>query len=241
MRVQVVLLPHHLKPGQLDGRTALVFDVLRASTSMTAALAAGVSEIRIFADIAAAASARHAFQGNGLLCGETKAIRPPGFDLGNSPGAFNAAEHDGRTMFISTTNGTRAILACGAAKIIFVAALVNASAAAQAAGRTGLDITLVCSGTDGEVSMEDLLGCGAVIDGLSRQWPVVLESDTAAIAARLFSACKHDLTATLRDSRGGHNVTAAGLAPDIEFCATLDRFEIVGQVFGRPPVVRLMS
>ena len=119
--------------------------------------------------------------------------------------------------------------------------LVNASAVAKAAAETGLDVVLICAGTNGQIAMEDLLGCGAVIDALSKDYPLILDSDTAAIAARLFSALKRDLPAILRESRGGNNVVAAGLAPDIDFCAKLDSFNIVGQVFGQPPVVRLSA
>ena len=241
MRADVVLLPRDLKAGQLDGRAAVVFDVLRASSSMTAALSAGVSEIRIYGDIAAAAAARKEFSGAGLLSGEQNAVRPPGFDLGNSPGAFRADEHAGLTMFLSTTNGTKAILACTAAKVVFVGALVNASAVAKAVGETGLNVILLCAGTNGEVSMEDLLGCGAVLDALSRDWPLILESDTAFIASRLFAACRRELPAALRESRGGHNIKAAGLLPDIDFCARLDSSNIAGQVFGNPPIVRLRA
>src|SRR5687767_9986732 len=97
MNVDVVLLPSELQPGQLAGRAVAVFDVLRATTTMAAALAAGVKEIRIFPDVAAARAAAAAYPGpQPILCGEAKCLPPPGFDLGNSPGAFQQAAHAGR-------------------------------------------------------------------------------------------------------------------------------------------------
>src|SRR5688500_4961763 len=127
MDAQVVLLPSELKPGQLNGRACVVFDVLRATTTMAAALAAGVEEIRLFGDLDSARQAAGAFSGRKLLCGESRCVMPEGFDLGNSPGQFTS-HHRGATMFMCTTNGTRALLAATEADAVFTAALVNAAA-----------------------------------------------------------------------------------------------------------------
>ncbi len=238
MIVEVVFLPRDLRPGQLQGKTAIVFDVLRATTSMAAALNAGVTEIRIFPDTAAAVAARETLKGDYLLCGELNALPPPGFDLGNSPRAFNAQQHEGRTLLMSTTNGTRAILAAREAKNVLIAALVTASAAARVAAEIGADITLICSGTNDQISFEDVLGCGAVLEALSRMAPVIDGSDANLIARNVFAAARPDLAAALRQTRGGRNVTAAGLAPDIDYCARLDSLDVVGRVSGESPVVR---
>src|SRR5687767_7770978 len=125
MRADVVLLPSYLNPNQLQSRVVVVFDVLRATTTMTAALAAGVREIRIFPDTQ---SVRAAKSGSDVLrCGEENCLKPAGFDLGNSPGSMNRGL-EGKSLFMSTTNGTRAILAAKGAKRILVGALVNVSA-----------------------------------------------------------------------------------------------------------------
>jgi 2-phosphosulfolactate phosphatase len=241
MHVDVVLLPAHLTPGQLSGRVVAIFDVLRATTTMAAALAAGVQEIRIFPDVAAArAGAQTMPQHARLLCGETKCLPPPGFDLGNSPVDFNAEKHAGRTVFISTTNGTRAILAAKEAAAHFAAALVNASATARALAASGRDITLLCAGTDGQVAMEDLIGCGAVIDALFTAGPEPwIQGDPARIALRLFRDNRHRLREVLADGQGGRNVISAGLPKDVDFAARLDSLDVVAAIEGDPPAVRL--
>src|SRR4051794_16790394 len=109
MNVEVVLLPRDLKPGQLKGRACVVFDVLRATTTMAAALYAGVEAIHLFDNLDAARAAAGVYDKPRLLCGEAACVMPPGFDLGNSPGQFLSA-HRGATMFMCTTNGTRALL-----------------------------------------------------------------------------------------------------------------------------------
>ena len=230
VRVDVVLLPKHLEPRHLDGRTVVVFDVLRATTTMAAALSGGVEEIRVFGSLDDAARAAAAHRGARILCGEENCLPPAGFDLGNSPGAFRHELHAGRTAYMSTTNGTRAIVAARAAANIFTGAIVNASAVARAVSAAGADVTLLCAGTGGAVAMEDVIGAGAVMAALARNSPISPESDTALIARRLYEAVAHDLRAALTESLGGRNVIAAGLLEDIDFAARLDALDIVGFV-----------
>ena len=241
MTIDVVLLPRELRPEHLAQKTVVVFDVLRATKTMTAALAAGVKEIRIFGSLDTALAAGRSFQGPHLLCGERNAVKPPGFDLGNSPDVFNRELHRNTTLLMTTTNGTVAILASKGAEAIFVGALVNAHAVAEVLGKGGRDLTLLCAGTEGYVSSEDVLGAGAVIDGLESRIPIQLKSDTAWMARSLFRAERMRLKDALSESRGGHNIRRAGLTPDIAFCANLNSIDVVGVVQGEPPVVRLFD
>jgi 2-phosphosulfolactate phosphatase len=230
MDLDLVLLPRDLRSDDLGGRTVVVFDVLRATTTMMAALAVGVEEIRVFGTTsdAAAAAARHA--GARILCGEENCLPPAGFDLGNSPGDFRRELHAGRVIYMSTTNGTRAILAAREARTILTGALVNASAVARALGDIGDDVTLLCAGTGGQVAMEDVIGAGAVIAALSHVTSLRVGFDTGLIARRLFDATRGDLRAALTESLGGRNVIAAGLLADIDFATRLDILDVVGFV-----------
>jgi 2-phosphosulfolactate phosphatase len=233
MTADVVLLPRDLKPGQLRGRACVVFDVLRATTTMAAALEAGVREIHLYDNLDAARDAAGQSQlDRRLLCGESACLAPPGFDLGNSPGQFLRA-HRGATMFMCTTNGTRALLAARGAAELFTGAIVNASAVADACRRSGRDVTLLCAGTNGEVAMEDVIGAGAVMTALQAK-PA---SDTARLAIRLFESSRNDLRAALADASGGRNVLAAGLPADIDFAARLDAVPVVGRASGDPLIV----
>jgi len=228
VNADVALLPNDLSQINLSDQTVVVFDVLRATTTMTAALHAGVHEIRIFSGTPSARAAGERFGPDRLLCGEQNCLPPPGFDLGNSPGALSSA-HAGRTLFMSTTNGTRAILAARNAAQLLIGALVNATAVAQQAMRVGRDTLLLCAGTDGQVAMEDLIGCGAVIAAMEQLGELHLTTDTPRIARRLFDSARPDLAAALRQSQGGQNVTAAGLGADIDFAARLDALSVIGQ------------
>jgi 2-phosphosulfolactate phosphatase len=227
MKVDVVLLPQDLRG--VDDRAVAVFDVLRATTSMAAALAAGVKEIRIFGDVEPARAAAAAFGGKALLCGEVGCLPPPGFDLGNSPGAFSP-KHAGRTMFMSTTNGTRALIAAQSARVVLTAALVNAATVARRLHQLGLDVVLLCAGTNGEIAMEDVLGCGAVLDSLRQHGPAEPASDIARMTLRLFQSSRDDLKGALRQAQGGQNILKAGLSEDIDFAARLNSLTAVGRL-----------
>jgi 2-phosphosulfolactate phosphatase len=232
MQVDVLLLPEDARDESFVGRAVVVFDVLRATTTMTAALAAGVKEIQIFGDIASVreAAARATGEPRPLLCGEVQALKPSGFDLGNSPGALDPTLHKGRTLLMSTTNGTRAIIAAREAKLLLIGALVNASAVARAVVASGLDVTLLCAGTNGKAAIEDVIGTGAVIDAIGDG--AELQSDMARMALRLFQSARDDLRGAIAEGAGGRNVVAAGLDEDIDFAARLDLFDVVGRVEG---------
>ncbi|MCC6423610.1 MAG: 2-phosphosulfolactate phosphatase [Phycisphaerales bacterium] len=229
MKLDVAMLPGELGRFDLSRLTVVVFDVLRATTTMTAALDAGVSEIRIFDNLADARSAGERFGPDRILCGEQQCLPPQGFDLGNSPGAFHAG-HDGRTLFMSTTNGTRAIVAAKNAAQLLIGSIINASAVARRAWDEGRDVLLLCAGTNGQVAMEDLIGCGAVLASMEQLGEVQQGADNARIARRLFESARADLMTALSQSQGGQNVIAAGLSADIEFAVRLDSSQMVGQV-----------
>ncbi len=131
---------------------------------------------------------------------------------------------------MSTTNGTKAVLAAAQAADRYVAALVNATAAARAAASHHRDIVLLCAGTDGAVAMEDVIGAGAVAAALVSGFGYTLAGDVARMAMRLFGTARQDLHAALADAQGGRNVIAADLAPDVDFAARLDVFAAVGRV-----------
>jgi 2-phosphosulfolactate phosphatase len=246
MTVDVVVLPGLIEEGQLVGHEVVVFDVLRATTSMTAALAAGVAGLWLFSSVEEArvavrpGSPQAAEVDRPLLAGEIRAVRPEGFDLGNSPWEFVADRVSGRRVFMATTNGTRAILACAAAgaEHVWAGALVNAAAVARKLVAARKPVTLVCSGTNGKVSLEDVLGAGAVMAAMGKIGAVEPGNDSAIVAGELYGAMRGDLAGALRRGQGGHNIHAAHLDPDIEFAARENVFDVVGVARGTPWVVK---
>ena len=216
-------------PEALRGAAVVVIDVLRASSTMTAALAAGAREVRCFASVCEARRARRTRAGRtGLLCGERNGRRVPGFDLGNSPGDFTPGRCAGRTLFMTTTNGTRALGRTLQAREVVIGCFLNLSAVAGylSAGRG--DVALLCAGTEGEVSAEDVAFAGALACEIAGKGITLTES--AQEAARVWRAARRSLTKFLARSRGGVPLVKIGLGRDIRFCARRNRFDVVPRV-----------
>lgn len=232
MHVAVVPLPSLLPHDSFAGRTVVVIDVLRATTTMACALAAGAREVRVFTGIAGAREAHRRFVGPKLLAGERDCLRPAGFDMGNSPREMTPRRVNGRTIFMTTTNGTRAIERAFAHPTLlvegstntscFAAALVNATATARAATRTGRDLVLLCAGSDGETVEEDLIGAGAVLDALIGIPGLSVACTDDAGAGEWFERFRRKGVHVMRQTRGGIKLLGAGLNADVAACAKLD-------------------
>ena len=178
-RVFVHLLPSLIPPGSLRGGVAVVVDVLRATTVMVHALAAGCEAVIPCGEIdEAKAIAASLPPGTALLAGERQGLPIPGFDLGNSPGDFTPEVCRGKTLVMTTTNGTRAILASLEAERVYIASFGNLRATSDEISVQflkkdhGHSVHIICAGTEGFISLEDTLLAGALtawIAELSRQ------------------------------------------------------------------------
>ncbi len=232
LNLSLHLLPTLTEPAALADSTVVVVDVLRATTTITTALAAGAASIVPCLDIEAVRRRARESSGPVLLGGERRGVRIDGFDLGNSPGEYRSEVVQGKTILFTTTNGTRALDICQQATRVLLAGFVNLQAiVAQIIGTSPLHI--LCAGTDGEISQEDTLLAGALIDLLSQRTSHPLCcNDQARIAQCAWRSLPKKLAAEqletiLRHGAGGQNLLQLGLENDIHFCAQLDRYEMV--------------
>ncbi len=237
----VHLLPTLIPPGALKGGVAVVVDVLRATTVMVRALASGCASVIPCGEVDEAFRLRDSLpSGTALLAGERKGLPIAGFDLANSPRAYSPEVCSGKTLVMTTTNGTRAILASLEAEVVMIAAFTNLMATAAALHDSEQPIHIVCSGTDGRISFEDSVLAGALACDFqtSRRLgvpPRPFGNDEAHIVSRLWATVPiddvdgddSDLTNVLSQGRGGRRVREIGLADDITDSARLDRFPIV--------------
>jgi len=189
--------------------TAVVVDVLRATSTIGLALASGYERVLVAGSLEQA----QALRGPGrVLAGERRCERPEGFDLGNSP--EETLSPRGPELVLATTNGAPAILAAAAAATeVYAASLLNLDAMLALLSALDGDILLVCAGTDGSATIEDTYLAGmlsAALDGP--------RSDAAQIAEAVAAAYPRPLDA-LDASIGAHNLRAVGLDADITFCA----------------------
>jgi 2-phosphosulfolactate phosphatase len=201
--------------------TGLVIDVIRATSTICQALAAGYERVFCAADVDEARALRDAL-GEGVLGGERQAVRIPGFDLGNSPREYEEAA--GETLVLSTTNGTRAVVtAAQRCERVFVASLLNLSAVVEAARAAGEDVVVVCAGVQRTLALDDAFVAGRIVELLG--WE---RTDAAEAAARLVSTWS-DAEEALRASKSGRNLleNAPELEPDLVFCARESVLDVV--------------
>ena len=237
--IRVHLLPDLIRPEELRGGVAVVVDVLRATTSMVHALAAGALEIVPFLEIEEArAFALGLPPGSALLGGERQGVPIPGFDLGNSPASYGSPAVLGKTIVMTTTNGTRALLASLEADLVLIGAFSNLGATLEALREERRPIHIVCAGTDRFVSWEDTLLAGAYVDALvSPTDPIGPLDDTARVAATCWRAIggSSGLRDALERGRGGRRVGELKMAADFEAVAEIDQFpNLVAEVRTSP-------
>ena len=223
---------HH---RNLRDTVCVVFDVLRATSSMVTALAHGATAIHPVSEIAEALQLRQC-QPDLLLAGERDGVRieghltgGAGFDFGNSPREFTADRILGRTMATTTTNGTRALRACAPAAAVLLGSFLNLRATAAHIQRLApANLLVVCSGTHDQAAYEDMLGAGALCDSLWQNYADGAISDTAHVARKLYRLEENDLLAGLGQSRNGRRLlTLPALSADVAFCAQRDVFTLV--------------
>ena len=245
MRLDVFLAPSELSPAALDGRVFAVIDVLRATTTIAAALAAGARTVIPFTEIEdAVRTAKQYERGEVKLAGERHMVAIPGFDLGNSPLEFTEQAVGRQTVLLTTTNGTKALLASEDAKAVFVASYANFSvtlARLQAALDSGHDIAIVCSSRAGQPSLEDSACAGRFASAL-RAANVTLEvNDAAQMCELLADKYGDDLRRLFTDAEHGRALRDAGFDADLETCAAIDRYPILAEYLDRAIVARVAS
>lgn len=228
MRVAVQLLPGR-EPVPPDS-TAVVIDVIRATTSLTVAFANGAARVIPAATLDAARDLAAHIPG-ALLCGERQGRIVPGFDLGNSPPEYTRERVGGRTLVFASTNGAPALVHAAPARERLLASFVNVSAVVGRLERAAR-VTLVCSGQVGRFAIEDTACAGWIARAL-RDRGARLEGDAAALAAQLAPASAEDVHALVQGGIGGRDLRRLGgeFARDVEFCAALDS---VPQAFALP-------
>jgi 2-phosphosulfolactate phosphatase len=237
--VFVHLLPTSIAAGALRGGVAVVADVLRATTVMVSALAQGCEAVIPCGEVEEAVRVASGWTGGPvILGGERQGLPIPGFDLGNSPGDFVDRVCRGKTLVMTTTNGTRALLASREGDRVFVVAFPNLSATVAVVAPLPCPVHVVCSGTDGRVSFEDATLAGAVVRSLCGSRPP--GNDEALIVAALWDTVAREvetgreLPDVLSKGRGGRRVCEIGLSADIAEAARVDRFPIVAEMLQGP-------
>lgn len=215
-------------PSALAGVVVLVVDVLRASTTMITALAHGCAGIVPVLDAHEARRRAAALEaGSAVLAGERQGETIPGFVLGNSPLEVSTERVEGRTLVFTTSNGTRALLAARSAAAVGVAAFVNLSAAAAWARAVGRDVTVICAGERGRISLEDHVCAGLLVERLAGRPREAQLSTRAHEAVTAGAGYASNVGRLAQASAWARRLAGRGRGGDVAACLALDTTTLV--------------
>lgn len=228
MNVEVFLTSNNLTEDDVKGRTVVVIDVLRASSTIATALTNGARAVVAVPDMAHASKiASNMDQQSYLLGGERDGIKIDGYHLGNSPREYTPETVQGRTIILNTTNGTLAITKSRAARHLLVGSFLNADRIVDFIRGAGLDVTIVCAGRRNRVSLEDTLCAGLLLYRLWEGNEPAVVSDTAHIAFTLYANDKDNIEAKVRCGNHGQNLIDIGFEEDITYCLKTDSIPVL--------------
>ena len=227
-----------LSRRDLSQTVCVVFDILRATSTMMTALANGAREIIPVGEIEEALATRQS-RPDVLLAGERNGLRiraqqtgGPDFDLGNSPREFTRETVDGRTIIMTTTNGTRALRACAAAESVLIGSFLGMQALADRIAQARPScLVLVCSGTLEQAAYEDALAAGSLCEAI---WPIYSAgnlADSAQIAAQIYRRSRNDLLAAVQSGRNARRLLAnPELRDDVPACLAADTISFLAEL-----------
>lgn len=233
MKVDVIFTADDIRREKIEGRSVVVIDVLRATSVMVTAIARGVEEIHVFRDVEEVFEAGKGV-GGAILCGERKGLKVEGFDYGNSPLEYGE-EAAGKRMYMTTSNGTKALVGSGSGKKVFAGGFLNLDAVVERVLEEGEDVAVVCAGTDGEFSLDDALCAGMIVDGIAGSGREVHLSDSALAVKGIALGCT-DPRDGLVGSRHYSYLESIGFHEDLHYCLSLNILNIVPEY--REGVVR---
>ena len=238
MRLDVVFTPAGLTPTKVQGRTAFVIDILRATTAKCAALNHGAKAlIPVAATEEALRLAQTIGSADVLLAGEKNCARIPGFHLGNSPLEMTETAVRGKTLIVTTTNGTKALLACQGAAAVYAACAANLTLAAEKVRevleRDG-DLLIVCAGRGGAFSLDDAYCAGrlaaAALGGLKPRRGL---NDAGIASLDLVRRYGDGWERPLTCSRAGRELVKLGFRDDVLDAARLDAYPVLAHFHER--------
>lgn len=223
--VEVVFSPALLPLYNLTGKTAVVIDILRATSSMCVAFDKGIRSIVPVTHVEEALTYR---KSGFKTAGERDGQKLEGFDLGNSPFDFIQQELKGSDLVMTTTNGTKAIQLSSNASKIYIGSFLNLEALLDRLRAEVQPVVAVCAGWKEKFNLEDSLFAGALASGLSEAFST---SDDSAIACMtLWDSVKHMLPEYIKKASHAQRFERLGIEKDIDFCLQQSIYNIVPEV-----------
>ena len=230
MRLDVFFTPNPVKPVETAGRLVVIVDVLRASTTVATALGNGArTVIPVEGADEVINRSREFTRSQILLAGEQKMYPIAGFDIGNSPQAFTPAVVEGKTILITTTNGTKTLMGVQNARDIVIASYVNFTAVLammRVAASSNTDIAIICAGEEGSFTLEDAACAGRYVRAIPKR-AGIQTNDAAAASVVIEKKYGDNIAKVFKESSHGQALDAAGFGDDLTAAAQVDSYPVV--------------
>lgn len=230
MNIEVCYTPQAYHLFHKDDAIVVVIDILRATSAIVTAFYNGVSKMIPVATVEEAKE----YQANGFMAAaERNGEMIEGFELGNSPFGYMNNRVKGKTIAISTTNGTQAIEASRKSSKIIVGSFLNLDAVCEYLISQKKDVILLCAGWKNKFNLEDTLFAGAVVTQLTQQAQYDANCDSAIAAAHLYNLAKDDIYAFLENSSHRKRLARLDLERDIQYCLTPNQCPVIPVMEGK--------
>lgn len=226
MKIDIILTAADIQPEKIKDKIVVIIDVLRATSVMITALANGAKAVYPYKDIESVLENSKKSK-SFVLGGERKGLKTEGFDFGNSPLEYTKEAVSGKDMFMTTSNGTRAIEnSANGSKKLFIAAFLNVESVAKKILEENDDTVIICSGTDNNFSLDDALCAGEIIRRVKEKNRDIQLTDISLAMKRL-AETSLGIEETLEGSKHFEYLKTIGFYGDMNHCFTMDMFDIV--------------
>jgi len=228
MKINVMFSPVLVDELYFTGKTSVVIDVLRATTTIVTALSNGAREIIPVNSIEFAMKVSgNAFGGQTLIGGERNTKKIEGFHLGNSPFEYTKETVGGKSIILFTTNGSKAIVKAKFSEHLLICSFNNLPTVAEYLLKLNKDVEIICSGRNGGFSLEDSICAGKLIAEIQKEKEDLDLSDAAKTSVILSKSFGKNLTKALAESEHGKILVENGFEQDIAYCAKIGSIEAI--------------
>ncbi|MDO9001700.1 MAG: 2-phosphosulfolactate phosphatase [Bacteroidota bacterium] len=230
MNIEVCYTPQAYPLFHNPNAIVVVIDILRATSAITTAFFNGVEKMIPVATVEEALE----YKNKGyLVAAERNGEVVDGFDFGNSPFSYMNSKVKGKTIAITTTNGTQAIDAAKNAQQIIIGSFLNLDAIVEYLNSEKKDVLFLCAGWKNKFNLEDTLFAGAVVEKLVLIHECTTQCDSALAAMDLYKLAKHNLAEYLANSSHRNRLAKLDLERDINYCLTLNLCPVVPIMEGK--------
>lgn len=228
MKINVLFSPYTVEELYFTGKTTVVIDVLRATSTIVNALKNGAKEIVPVASVEFAVKVSGGmFGGQTLLGGERNTKKIEGFALGNSPLEYTEEIVSGKSIILYTTNGSKSIVKAKFSENLFTCTFLNLIAVSDHLVKLNKDIEILCSGRANSFSMEDVVCAGKLVSEINKKIEDVELSDAAKASVALNKSFGRNIEKMLKDTEHGKLLLENGFEEDIKFCSKLNGIKAV--------------